>query len=176
MVLVTLALANAGVSIGSSPGLISETRVAPGQHDAVVARTVGGMISYTRWPEEHTALRLCISGGTVYTGAFGRISQTAGRPITTRNLVPGGAVQECDIVYIGTMNLAARQEIIRSIRSKPILSIAESDPACRGGTIFCLQVLSDRVGFRLSIDAVSRSTVRVDPRVVRVAIPQGGGR
>lgn len=175
-VLVKLALASASMLIGSSSGLISETRVPPGQHDVVVARTVGGMISYTRWPAERPALRLCISGGTVYTGAFGNIAQTAGRPVASRTLAPGATLQGCDIVYIGAMEVAARQEIIRTIRDKPILSIAESDPACRGGTIFCLQILADRVGFRLSIDAVSRSRVRVDPRVIRVAIPQGDGQ
>jgi hypothetical protein len=35
-------------------------------------------------------------------------------------------------------------------------------------------VLPDRIGFRLSIDAVSRSAVRIDPRVLRIALPEGG--
>jgi hypothetical protein len=63
--------------------------------------------------------------------------------------------------------------MLRSIRDQPVLSIAEADPACRGGTIFCLRVLPDRVGFQLSIDAVSRSAVRIDPRVLRIALPEG---
>ena len=61
--MVALIVMGASTSIGSN-GLIAETRVSPGQHDIVVARTVGGMISYTRWPEPRPVVRLCVSGAT----------------------------------------------------------------------------------------------------------------
>ncbi|HEY0623089.1 YfiR family protein [Sphingomonas sp.] len=160
-------------SIGSN-GLIAETRVPPGQHDAVVARTVGGMISYTRWPQPRAVVRLCVSGATAYTKGFGRIGQNAGRQIFTQTVAPGGATEGCDVLYFGTMADADRQRMLRSIRDQPVLSIAEADPSCRGGTIFCMRVLPDRVGFQLSIDAVSRSAVRIDPRVLRIALPERG--
>mgnify|MGYP000972424442 CR=1 FL=1 len=63
----------------------------------------------------------------------------------------------------------ARERLVRLVRDQPVLSIAESDPDCRGGTIFCLRILPDRVGFRFSLDAASRSSLRIDPRVLRVA-------
>lgn len=172
---VALIAMSASVSIGST-GLIAQTRVPPGQHDAVVARTVGGMISYTRWPEARPVIRLCVSGATAYAGGFGRVGQTAGRPVSALLVAPGSATQGCDVLYLGDMNAIDRQRMMLSIRNRPVLSIAESDPDCRGGTIFCLSVRPDRVGFRLSIDAISRSAVRIDPRVLRIALPQGGAR
>lgn len=172
---VALIVMGASVSIGST-GLIAETRVPPGQHDAVVARTVGGMISYTRWPEPRPVVRLCVSGTTAYSGGFGRVGQAAGRTVATHLVAPGGAALDCDVLYLGGMAAADRQRMMRAIRDRPVLSIAEADPDCRGGTIFCLRVLPDRVGFRLSIDAASRSTVRIDPRVLRIALPDGGAR
>ncbi|WP_447728750.1 YfiR family protein [Sphingomonas koreensis] len=170
---VALIAVSASVSIGLN-GLIAETRVPPGQHDAVVARTVGGMISYTRWPEPRPVVRLCVSGSTAYTKGFSRLGQSTGRQIVTQIVVPGGATRGCDVLYFGTIADADRQRMLRSIRDQPVLSIAETDPTCRGGTIFCLHVLPDRVGFQLSIDAVSRSAVRIDPRVLRIALPDGG--
>lgn len=170
---VALVVMSASASIGLS-GLIAETRVPPGQHDAVVARTVGGMISYTRWPERRPVVRLCVSGTTAYTKGFGRIGQNTGRQVINQTVAPGTPVQGCDVLYVGMMADSDRQRMLRSIRDQPVLSIAEADPACRGGTIFCLRVLPDRVGFRLSIDAVSRSAVRIDPRVLRIALPEGG--
>lgn len=172
---VALIAMSASASIGST-GLIAETRVPPGQHDVVVARTVGGMISYTRWPEPRPVVRLCVSGATAYAGGFGRVGQSAGRPVSAHLVPPGSAAQGCDVLYLGDMGLVERQRMMRSIRGQPVLSIAESDPDCRGGAIFCLRVLPDRVGFRLSIDAISRSAVRVDPRVLRIALPEGGAR
>lgn len=171
--MVALIVMGASTSIGSN-GLIAETRVPPGQHDAVVARTVGGMISYTRWPEPRPVQRLCVSGATTYTKGFGRIGQSAGRQVQTQVVLPGGPTRGCDILYFGAMADADRLRMLRSIRDQPVLSIAEDDADCRGGTIFCLRVLPDRVGFRLSIDAASRSTVRIDPRVLRIALPEDG--
>ena len=172
---VALIVVSASASIGST-GLIAETRVPPGQHDTVVARTVGGMISYTRWLEPRAVLHLCVSGATAHAGAFGRVGQAAGRPVNAQLIAPGSPAQGCDVLYMGTMNAADRQRMMRAIRDRPVLSIAESDPDCRGGTIFCLRVFPDRVGFRLSIDAVSRSAVRIDPRVLQIALPEGGSK
>lgn len=169
--MVALLIGSASVS---STGLVADTRVAPGQHDAAVARTVGGMISYTRWPVERPVLHICVSGATVYASGLGRIDDMVGRHIEARRIAPGNPAQDCDVLYLGTMGAAERQRVMHSIRDRPVLSIAETDPACRGGTIFCLQILPDRIGFRLSIDAVSRSAVRIDPRVLRIALPEGG--
>lgn len=169
---VALIAMSASVSIGLTD-LVAETRAVPGQHDAVVARTVGGMISYTRWPEPRPVVRLCVSGTTAYSKGFGRVGQSAGRQVSTQTVVPGGVTRGCDVLYFGTMADADRQRMLRSIRDQPVLSIAEADHACRGGTIFCLRVLPDRVSFQLSVDAVSRSTVRIDPRVLRIALPEG---
>lgn len=171
--MVALLIGSASVS---STGLVAETRVAPGKHDAAVARTVGGMISYTRWPAERAVLHICVSGATAHAAGLGRIDDMIGRQVEARRLPPGNPAQDCDVLYLGTMGTAERQRVMRSIRDRPVLSIAEADPECRGGTIFCLQVLPDRIGFRLSIDAVSRSAVRIDPRVLRIALPEGGAR
>lgn len=166
---------SATVSI-SSADLVAETRVTPGQHDTVVARTVGGMISYTRWPEPRAVVNICVTGTTAYGDGLGGAAAVAGRPVTVRRVLPGNEVAGCDVLYIGRMRDSDRQRTMQSIRDRPVLSIAESDPACRGGSIFCLRPLPDRVGFRFSIDAVSRSAVRIDPRVLRIALPAGGAR
>jgi hypothetical protein len=169
--MVALLVGSASVS---STGLVAETRVAPGEQDAAVARTVGGMISYTRWPAERAVLQICVSGATTHASGLGRIDTMLRRQVEARRIAPGTPAQDCDVLYLGTMGAGDRQRVMRSIRDRPVLSIAETDRDCRGGTIFCLQVLPDRIGFRLSIDAVSRSAVRIDPRVLRIALPEGG--
>ena len=174
--MMALIMMGASASIGSTGLIAAETRVPSGQLDAVVARTVGGMISYTRWPEPRAVLHLCVSGATAHARAFGRVGEAAGRPVNAQLIAPGSAALGCDVLYMGGMEAADRQRMMRAIRDRPVLSIAEADPACRGGTIFCLQIRPDRVGFRLSIDAVSRSAVRIDPRVLQIALPEGGPR
>lgn len=70
---------------------------------------------------------------------------------------------------MGALRTAVRNEMIGALRGRGVLSIAESDPGCRGGTMICLRVARNSASFQLNLDAVSRGTVRVDPRVLLVA-------
>lgn len=62
-----------------------------------------------------------------------------------------------------------RQRLIAAVRGNPVVTIAEDDRDCAGGAMFCLLFAPQTLSFQLNIDAVSRSTVRIDPRVLRVA-------
>ncbi|MEO7470390.1 MAG: YfiR/HmsC family protein, partial [Sphingobium limneticum] len=42
-------------------------------------------------------------------------------------------------------------------------------PDCGSGAIFCLLYAPQTLSFQLNIDAVSRSAVRIDPRVLRLS-------
>ncbi|MFJ5929664.1 YfiR family protein [Sphingomonas sp. NPDC092440] len=140
-----------------------------------VARTVGGIASYTRWPEPPPTLRICVSGAARHADRLGEAARTAGRPVTVRRLGVGTALAGCDLLYLGAMRPAENLGMIRAMHGRAILSIAESDPACRGGAMFCLAVGASSLSFRINIDAISRSALRVDPRVQRVATLAGGG-
>ncbi len=131
------------------------------------------IISYTRWPDEPvTATRLCVMGKAAVLRSAGR--RGAGRAdAPSRSLIWRMASPQspraADVLYLGVLAAGARQRAIASIRGRGVLSIAESDPACRGGTMFCLDIDSRELSFRLSLDAISRGTVRVDPRVLRLS-------
>ena len=60
------------------------------------------------------------------------------------------------------------RRLIASTTGRPVVTIVEADLACRSGAMFCLLYAPQSLSFRLSIDAVSRSTVRIDPRVLRL--------
>jgi hypothetical protein len=161
-------------ALPTAAGFTVRTRIAPGpdQQARAVARMVGGIISYTRWPGEPVpATRLCVMGKARFAGRLGEAAQVAGRTVSVSYLADGATTvaQGCDVLYLGALAAGAGQRAIASIRGRGVLSIAESDPACRGGTMFCLDVDSGEISFRLSLDAISRGTVRVDPRVLRLS-------
>ncbi|MDF2382888.1 YfiR family protein [Nostoc ellipsosporum NOK] len=172
-----LALALSAIVPGSAevPILAAETRFAPGTEDSAVARTIGGIASYSRWPEPTPTLHVCVAGAVHHADRLGEAARTAGRPVTVRRLGVGTAPGGCDLLYLGAMRPAESLGMIRATHGRAILSIAESDPACRGGAMFCLVVGASSIGFRINIDAISRSALRVDPRVQRVATLTGGG-
>ena len=148
-----------------------DTGIARGadQQAIVVARTVGGIISYTRWPTERPVLRLCVAGSARYAGQLGDVSKSAGRPVSVRILQPGAATTDCDALYLGAMPADRSGPMIAGLANRAVLSVTEADPNCRSGAMFCLEVRPASLSFRVSIDAISRTTLRVDPRVLRIA-------
>lgn len=135
-----------------------------------VARMVGGIISYSRWPGRDDGVTVCTMGTTRFAGRIGDADAAAGRPVTARSIAPGSsaAAQGCDILYLGSTTPAQQQKAIGAIHGQPVLSIAENDPDCRRGTMFCVVLTGNTLTFRLNVDAISRGTVRVDPRVLRL--------
>lgn len=151
------------------PPTAAEINFAPGNEARAVARIVGGIISYTRWPTQVATLRLCVTGTARHAAQLGDASTTAGRAISVQTIDAGAATTGCDILYIGKLPAPVREQTIRALRGRGVLSIAESDPRCRDGTMVCLRVAGSSATFQLNLDAVSRGTVRIDPRVLLVA-------
>lgn len=169
---IALAVGPADADMALSPPAPVEISFAPGNEAQAVARIVGAIVSYTRWPASPATLRLCVAGAARHAARLGEAEAAAGRAIGVRTIAADATAADCDILYIGALPAAAREQMIRAARGRAVLSIAESDPDCREGAMICLRVARSSATFRLNLDAVSRGTVRIDPRVLLVA---GGG-
>jgi hypothetical protein len=132
-----------------------------------VGALVGGIISYSRWPTEPRPVRLCLVGSTRYALRMSDAQRIAGQSILIRSIGATTSPAGCDVVYLGTMRAAARTRLLAATHGQPIVSIIENDLHCRSGAMFCLE--PSRSSFKLNIDAVSRSQVHIDPRVLRIA-------
>jgi hypothetical protein len=141
--------------------------------DQAVARIVQSLVEYTRWPEARSVVRLCVVGPTAYAGRLDGLRLADGRSIERRAVIPGlitaGA---CDAVYMGQLPPAAQRQITAQVRGRGVMTIAEADPQCRSQAMFCLSFMPQAVSFRLNLDAVARSGLRVDPRVLRLSAGQ----
>ncbi|WP_311267121.1 YfiR family protein [Sphingobium sp. WCS2017Hpa-17] len=135
------------------------------------ARMVGAMLEYTRWPTARPVVRLCLAGNARHAGRLADISLSNGAQLQLSSLNgPAAARSEgCDALYIGRLDAAPMQGLIAGTRGQPVLTITEDDPDCRSGAIFCLLYAPQTLSFQLNIDAVSRSAVRIDPRVLRLS-------
>lgn len=167
------------IALGASPAsgaflsTANSARVGASADDQAraVARMVGGIISYSRWPgRTDDSIAICTMGATRFAARLGEADAAAGRPVSARAITPGSsaAAQGCDVLYLGGTTGVQQQRAIAAVHGQPVLSIAENDPACRGGAMFCVVLSGDTLTFRLSVDAISRGTVRVDPRVLRL--------
>lgn len=164
----TLVLANAAVAATSSE-LRSE----------LVRQTVLDILSYTRWPKEPAKLRLCIAAPTEYAGALFAIERQAnGRPVDVHRygLDDEALIQRCDVIYLGVLAPERRLPLFERLQGHAILSISEQSRECIADAVFCLQPDTDRVRFRVNLDALARSGVRVHPAVLKLAKADEGAR
>lgn len=134
-----------------------------------VAAIVSGIIGYSRWPQAPATIRLCVAGTPRLAGQLGSIQPPATQKLAVSRIGLQPAPVACDVLYIGAMPQPTRAQLVTLSLGRPILTIAEDDPLCRSGAMFCLLTRQSPLSFRLNLDAVSRSQVRVDPRVLRIS-------
>lgn len=136
-----------------------------------VAQIVYGIISYTRWPTPFPELQLCITGETKHVDALMATPSNPTHPhILVRQLPQNTpeAFAQCQIAYIGTMEISDRNALLNQLIGQPVLTISEPPPACSAGGMFCLQFREENIYFEVNLDTIARSGLRVHPNVLQL--------
>jgi YfiR/HmsC-like len=143
------------------------------RYAGAVARTVKAVIEYTRWPSPIDPVMLCVAGPAQHAGQLPGLRLSDGRRVERRNIAASAAsLGGCHVLYLGQLPLTQQRALTAAVRGRGVLTIAEADPGNASEAMFALTYKPSSLSFRLNIDAVSRSGLKVDPRVLRVA--QGG--
>lgn len=143
------------------------------------ARIVAGIVSYTRWPDEVPAMRLCALGrgigveALVQAGEFGTPNRRV-RVVEAATL--GAAERDCHVIYLGRIGTPEVRQAVRQFAGRPVLLLGEGADFCTEGGMFCIEPASDTPArFGVNLDAVARSGLRVNPQVLRIARSEGHG-
>ena len=157
----TTVIMTAGVSFMPVSGTLRDAQ-AP-----IAAQQLNAIATYARWPDARRTLRVCIAGQTPLSNVVSAQTLPDGRTLTPIRVSPAQAVAaNCEIAIIGTLPSADRNQVIRAAGGTDLLTITDADPGCEFGAMFCWRPNSTSVTFDLNIAAVTRSRVRVDPRVL----------
>ncbi|MGK5080988.1 YfiR family protein [Janthinobacterium sp. HLX7-2] len=141
---------------------------------ADVAQVLFGIISYVRWPVARPEVRVCMVG-TPHHGAaiVDTPASSAGQRLRVKIQPASGAINECDVVYMGSLPDSERELLLAQVIGKPILSVSEPGTACSVGTMFCLRLVEAQIGFDVNLDAIARSGLRVHPNALQIARRKG---
>ena len=141
---------------------------------AEVAQVLFGIISYVRWPVARPEVRVCMVGAPHYGAAIvDKPASSLGQRIRVKVQPAAGAVNECNVVYMGSLPDSERDQLLAQIIGKPILSVSEPGSACPVGTMFCLRLAEAQIGFDVNLDAIARSGLRVHPNALQIARRKG---
>jgi hypothetical protein len=142
------------------------------QHrSAHVAQVVQGIINYARWPQPSQQLNLCIVAPTEYADLLwqNQLAATLYLIHVQRMLIDNPQLEEdCQAIYLGKADSEQRRTLFNRVAGKPILTITESSQGCSEGSLFCLKIADEHVGFQVNLDAVARSGIRIHPNVLRL--------
>ncbi|MEX3953616.1 YfiR/HmsC family protein [Paraburkholderia sp. EG287B] len=149
----------------------SRTDPAISPRDAAVRQVVLGIISFTRWPTPPAHLHLCVTGRPDYAQGLVDTLQAGSTPLEVQHVQFDDSTlgTTCQVVYLGDLSASERQQVSAALAGHPVLTIAEHDPSCTVGSMFCLNFDVERVTFEINLDAVARSGVRVHPNVLNLA-------
>jgi hypothetical protein len=165
-VLAALALCAANVT----PAAV---QLPPGPDKAAraTAHVVKSIFEYTRWPTTPDPIRLCLIGRVNYAAGLNTIVLSDGRRVVIREVDPEAfaLASACDALYLGDIGMDQLERWNAKVRGSAVVTIAEADPTCRSEAMLCLVYEPRGLSFQLSVDAVARSSVRIDPRVLRMS-------
>ncbi|MDR2092555.1 MAG: YfiR family protein [Azoarcus sp.] len=141
-----------------------------------VATVVWGIISYTRWTDEQKSLRICLPEDSAYTAAIRESARIVnpGRQVVVRAM-PLDAANACDVVYFHDIPSEETGHLLKTFIGTSVLTIGEGRAFCTAGGMFCLladggdEARSDGTKFAVNLDAISRSSLRIGPRVLRLS-------
>jgi hypothetical protein len=142
---------------------------------STVTTVVAGIVSYTRWPAETRSIRLCTLGQGRGVDELQASADLGSAQLSVQvRAVSDTALDECDAIYVGSLATDAARRLLRRTVGRPVLMIGEGQEFCTDGGMFCLQPGAPAVGFAVNLDAVARSGLKVNPRVLRIARQTSG--
>lgn len=145
---------------------------------ASVAGVVAGIVSYTRWPGDASAIRLCTLGRGPSIDELLRTADigSSQRAVAVRAVTSAAQVREgCQAVYVSGIGAAAGRDLLQLLAGLPVLLLGEGLEFCSDGGMFCLEPGAGTVRFNANLDAIARSGLRVNPLVLRIARGATGG-
>jgi hypothetical protein len=192
---VVLALLCAGIvsqSRAQTPAISNASTPVPGtDRDAdrreTIARVITGIIRFTHWPGSSDKLRVCLIGDEADMARLAPSIRDQGAglvpplSVATQATLSGSAQPEadCDVIYFASrfvLDDVDRHAFFRRVAERPILTVGALPVACDMGAMFCLKAEQDPALFGANLDAISRSGLHVDPKVLLLARRPGSSK
>lgn len=141
-----------------------------------IARIVGGIISFTQWPGPPRKVRLCIVTPALYADLLVRDIALLAQLASVQYFAPEDERLEssCDVVYIEQASAAGRANLFQRLTGRPVLSITGSGDGCVMGSLFCISSSGAQTTFSVNLDAIARSGLHINPKVLLLVHKQQG--
>jgi hypothetical protein len=98
-----------------------------------------------------------------------------GRPLAVEHYRRADEIKTCHILFISQSESRHLDEIVRRLKGKPILTVADADRASSTGVIIRFIVENNKIHFRINQAAAKEDDLTLSSKLLRVAdaTPEG---
>ena len=138
---------------------------------------------FTEWPEsvfpnEKSPIVIGIVGpdpfGTTLTETV-HSETIQGHPLLIEHYAHAADVKTCHILFISQPEIRHCDEIIKSVKEKPVLTVADTDSAASAAAVIRFVVENNKVHFRVNAEAARAANISLSSKLLRVADATPGG-
>jgi hypothetical protein len=150
-------------------------QISSGQ-DAKAAFLVN-FVKFTQWPADvfsspNAPVIVGVAGDEVLRYTIERLVHGKlfnERTVETRNVKDAADAGAVHIVFMSALTGTRGQDILKSVRELPILTVGDSDGFCESGGMIGFLVERDRLRFEISVGATELARLKVSSRVLTLA-------
>ena len=144
----------------------------------IKARYIVALADYVNWPgspevgQGSRPMVLGLLGTTPFDNQRNDLfqaRQVKGKQLVIRNLASYRDCDGCDIVFIGESESPHLQDLLKLLKGKPVLTIADTQDFARRGVMINLFQEAARVRFEINLASVRSSGLEVGSRVLKLA-------
>ena len=133
---------------------------------------VFNLTKYVEWPSPKDGLAICFvgegpMGESLETLLQGKSSES--RVIHVVLFPKDDSIDQCDVLYIGNAAPKKVRSVLDRIRSKSVLSIADSESFPKDGGMVALVRSGQQIQMQINLEAVQDAKLKISSRVLNLA-------
>lgn len=145
------------------------------QEDAVKAAFLYRFTGYVDWPRDaldRPGFTFAVLAGDAVASELGRL--LAGRtvknlPAQVRVIRSVREAGDAQLLYVGTTYTGDLEDIVENLGARPVLVVTDRPDALNAGSAVNFMLVDDRVRFEISMPAVVRARLWIQPPLLAVA-------
>jgi YfiR/HmsC-like len=132
---------------------------------------------FTDWPESAFAeTNTPVTIGILGTDPFGRALEDTvkgetvrGHPLRIEHYRHAEEIKTCHILFISQSEARHTNEIVKSLKGKPVLTVADGDGPSTTEAVIRFVVESNKVHFRINLESANAANLVLSSKLLRVA-------
>ncbi|MEO7424819.1 MAG: YfiR family protein [Fibrobacteria bacterium] len=163
---------------GSVPGRAAAgAGKAPDREHRVKAVFLFNFAQFVQWPDSAFAqpdspLVVGILGDDpfdAYVDEVVRGEKVNQRPIVVKRFKRVEDAKVCHVLFVSDSEMPRVESVLSSLKSRPVLTVGESDALYRNGGMVCFVTEAGRIRLKINLEAVQNASLAISSKLLRLA-------